>query len=100
MDASLEQLIADFHERDLPALTPRDVSLPWLSGKADTIIGMRRSGKTWFLFQTVTQHVAQDISKQAHLYVNFEDERLLPLETQGLSSIVELYYRRYPDMRQ
>ena len=33
MEAILEQLIADFHERDLPAFTRRHIQLPWLSNK-------------------------------------------------------------------
>lgn len=49
----LERLIADFQQRDLPALTPRDVALPALEGKAGAVIGMRRSGRTSFLFQKI-----------------------------------------------
>lgn len=49
MDALFEQLIVDFHERPLPELTHRELELPALSGKIDAVIGMRRTGKTWFL---------------------------------------------------
>ncbi|MHB8763322.1 MAG: ATP-binding protein [Deferrisomatales bacterium] len=99
MDALFEQLIADFQERDLPALTPRDARLPWLPGKVDALVGMRRSGKTWRLYQAVAERVAQGVPKEAHLYVNFEDERLLPLDAAALGRLVEVYYRRYPEMR-
>ena len=44
MEALIEQLIADFHERDLPSFTRRHVRLPRLPLKIDTIIGMRRYG--------------------------------------------------------
>ncbi len=44
MEKIIEELIADFHERDLPAFTRRHIRLPWLSNKIDTVIGMRRSG--------------------------------------------------------
>ena len=47
MNALLEEIIADFHERPLPALTPRETRLPALKGKIDAVIGMRRTGKTW-----------------------------------------------------
>ena len=44
METLLEQLIADFHERELPAFTRRRVQLPWLPGKIDTVIGMGTMG--------------------------------------------------------
>jgi len=42
----LDLLIDDFHERGLPELMPRPQSMAWVSGKANVVIGMRRSGKT------------------------------------------------------
>jgi hypothetical protein len=43
MDSLLEQIIADFQKRPLPQLTRRAAKLPGLSGKIDTVIGMRRT---------------------------------------------------------
>lgn len=53
MDALLKQLIVDFHKRGLPRLTSRACQLPALMGKIDTVVGMRRTGKTWFLYQAI-----------------------------------------------
>ncbi|WP_291323007.1 hypothetical protein [Desulfonatronospira sp.] len=50
MQTIIDQLIADFHEQELPRMTPKQARLPWLPGKIDTVIGMRRSGNTWFLY--------------------------------------------------
>ena len=44
--------------------------------KVVTIIGPRRAGKTFFLFQLMSDLEAMSISRQRMLYVNFEDERL------------------------
>ena len=44
----LDILIDDFHERALPELMPRRQSMARVSHKANVVIGMRRSGKTWF----------------------------------------------------
>jgi len=79
MSALFEQLIVDFHERRLPTTTHREANLPALPGKIDAIIGMRRTGKTWFLFQAMQHYLDQGIPKQAMLYLNFDDERLLPM---------------------
>ena len=99
MSALLEQLIADFHERPLPTPTHRETELPALSGKIDAIIGMRRTGKTWFLFQTMQHYLEQGIPKAAMLYLNFDDERLLPMTAAELGQIIETYYRIFPEHR-
>ncbi len=99
MNALLEQLIADFHERPLPTPTHREAELPALSGKIDAVIGMRRTGKTWFLFQTMQHYLEQGISKEAMLYLNFDDERLLPMTAEDLGQITETWYRLFPEHR-
>jgi uncharacterized protein len=99
MESIIEQLIVDFQKRDLPALTTRRTELPWLKNKADTIIGMRRSGKTYFLFQIAQNMIASGIPREAILYLNMEDERLIPLSTVDLQLIPDIFYRLQPSMR-
>lgn len=99
METILEELMADFHERDLPPFTRRHVKLPWLPNKIDTVIGMRRSGKTWFLFQVISDLASKGISRESILYLNLEDERLLPMTASDLHWIPDVYYRRYPHLR-
>ncbi len=99
MDSLVEQLIADFHERPLPELTHREAELPALSGKIDAVIGMRRTGKTWFLFQTMQRYLDRGIPKEAMLYLNFDDERLSPMGASELGRISEIYYRLFPGHR-
>ena len=95
----LEQIIADYYDRALPKLTRRQTLLPKLSGKVSVIMGMRRSGKTWFMYQEITDLIASGVSPNAILYLNFEDERLLPLQTSDLQEITVAYYRRFPDQQ-
>jgi len=96
----IENLIADFQERELPRVTPRALSLPALPGKADVVVGMRRSGKTFFLYQQIREKLASGIGRERLLYLNFEDERLLPLAAADLSRIPESFYRRFPASRE
>lgn len=96
----LSQAIADFMERPLPAATPRRARLPWLPGKIDTVTGMRRSGKTFFLYQRMGELLARGDPRQSVLYLNFEDERFLPLRASDLHLIPETFYRLYPAMKQ
>ncbi len=100
MERILEELISDFHERDLPALTRRQARLPWLSGKIDSVIGMRRSGKTWYLFQIISDLLTHGMEKERILYLNLEDERLLPITAADLHWIPDVYFRQYPQFRE
>lgn len=100
MDNIIENLVNDFHERDLPLLTPRGIQLPEIPGKIDTIIGMRRVGKTSLVYQAIQEKILMGIPKQRMLYINFDDERLLPLDAEQLHLITESYYRLYPEFKQ
>jgi predicted AAA+ superfamily ATPase len=55
MKTIISQLIDDFQERNLPTPVPRTNIFSEIKGKADVVIGMRRSGKTWFCFQKINQ---------------------------------------------
>lgn len=94
MDPLFDDLVAEAHSRPIPQPTPRRVTMPWLTGKVDAVVGMRRSGKTWFLFQRFQELLATGVPREALLYVNFEDERLGTLTTGDLARVVEAHHRR------
>jgi predicted AAA+ superfamily ATPase len=96
---TLDALLADFEDRGLPKVTPRRVELPGLPGKIDVIVGMRRSGKTYFLYQKIAERLSSGVGRSRILYLNFEDERLLPLSAEALQEIPEAFYRRHPASR-
>lgn len=98
MDA-LEQLIADFQERPLPVVSPRLTRLPDASNMARVVIGMRRSGKTYLLFQEMQRLAAAGVDRGRILYVNFEDDRLQPLGPGVLDRTLETFYRLNPAAR-
>lgn len=100
MNRIIEQLIVDFQERALPEMTPRMAVIPWLPGKVDTIIGMRRTGKTWFQFQVMKGLLDAGRARESILYLNFEDERLLPMTTEDLARIPETFFRLYPALQE
>lgn len=96
---TLRILIADFAEMEIPRPTVRDVKLASLPRKADVLIGMRRSGKTWFLFQELHRLLSAGVGRDRLFYLNFEDERLLPMGTEHLQLVPELFFARYPESR-
>jgi hypothetical protein len=92
----LEQIIDDFHERKLPDLVLRDATAARIPGKANVVSGMRRSGKTWFCFQQMQELISFGLEKEQILYVNFEDERLLPFSYRDFQTVLETYFRKFP----
>jgi len=84
----------------IPAFMPRDVRIPPVPNKAFAVIGMRRAGKTTFLWRVAQQHIQSGAPREHVLYFNFEDERLLDLKVGDLQLIVETYYEMYPQVRE
>lgn len=88
-------LIKEFHERKLPEVYPRALEIPE-TGKIVSLIGARRIGKTSYFFQMVGKLEA-GVGRERILYVNFEDERILPLDVKDLNLIFDAYYELYPE---
>jgi len=92
----LSQLIDDFLERDLPVPIRRDRRAPEVPGRAVTVVGMRRVGKTWFCYQRMQDLLARGVPKQRLLYLNFEDDRLLEFQSKDFQTILDVYFGRFP----
>ncbi|OGV32926.1 MAG: ATPase [Lentisphaerae bacterium GWF2_45_14] len=99
MKRIISQLIDDFHERELPELSLRNREFPELANKADVIIGMRRTGKTFFCFQRMKQLLSSGIPMNQILYLNFEDDRLLDFSVKDFQTVLDVYYSKYPENR-
>jgi len=99
MKAVLSHLIDDFHERRLPDSVPRTARLAGLPGKVDVVIGMRRSGKTFFCFQVIGGLVQGGVDRERILYINFEDDRLAGFSLADFQGLVDVYFGKYPALR-
>lgn len=95
----IRQKIVDSIASKPPALTRRDVRLPGVRGKAIAVIGMRRSGKTTFLWQLLAERLARGTTREGLLYFNFEDERLAGMSAADLQWVIEEYYSLHPEWR-
>ncbi len=97
MNQVLKTIIKDFHLRSLPPFKQRHLDVPLDLDKIITIIGPRRAGKTWYLFQLMATLEKRGIKREQILYINFEDERL-DLET-DYDRILGAYFELYPDQK-
>jgi uncharacterized protein len=100
MKALLHDLLEEFHGKiaELGDLVLRDVAFPELRNKIKVAIGMRRTGKTSLLLQKI-QTMLRDSPdlRDSILYLNFEDDRLLPLTPQMLGELLDSFYSLYPE---
>ncbi|MBC2697346.1 MAG: ATP-binding protein [ANME-2 cluster archaeon] len=90
---TIKKLIILAQERDVK-FAQRDTQI-YFSGKINTIIGSRRAGKTYFMYQIINQLKSEN--KDKIIYINFEDERLFPIKKEELDLILDAYYELYPD---
>jgi len=75
----------------------RQLEFPQTEDVIKVAMGMRRSGKTYFLYQTINQLLAAGIPKQQILIINFEDDRLLPMTSKEMGALLDAFYTLYPE---
>jgi len=95
----LKEMILDFQEIDIPTGVPRRVDISPVSGKTTVCIGVRRSGKSTFMFQLMQRLQDSGVSRRNILYLNFFDDRLHSLHHDSLGVILEAYFSLYPEKK-
>jgi predicted AAA+ superfamily ATPase len=95
----LQVILGEFYQKLnlLSNIVMRDAQFPNAPSKVKVAIGMRRAGKTYFLFQQILKMMSEPLSKTSILYINFEDDRLFPLNEQKLAKLVDAFYSLYPE---
>lgn len=53
-------------------------------------VGIRRTGKSYMMYQQIRQLESKGVSLSQIVYVNFEDERLLEMTAEDLNTILEI----------
>jgi len=72
----LKEIILDFQDFEFETGTSRHLEITPVKGKATVCIGVRRSGKSTFLFQVMQRLLDGGVSRRNILYLNFFDDRL------------------------
>lgn len=95
MKEQIKRIVADFHQMPLPDFRRRSLEVPLDLGKIISIVGPRRAGKTFYLFQLMSDLMRRGVDRQAILYLNFEDERL---DLEGKNDLIfDAYRELYPE---
>ncbi|WP_165173261.1 ATP-binding protein [Adlercreutzia sp. ZJ242] len=108
IDATIRMLLDDFRQTILPSVSreiiSRDLSLgkitpPKVGGTAKAVVGMRRSGKTFRLYQEILRIVDSGVDLGRICYLNFDDDRLRPYAGDLISRTLEIFFEDNPDAR-
>ena len=99
MIETIKSIILDFQENRLETGVPRRLRIKTVRGKATICIGVRRSGKSTFMFQIIQRLLDSGVSRQNILYLNLFDDRLHNLRADNLNLITEAYYSIYPEKK-
>jgi len=92
----LKSIMLEFQQRELPALMKRNLEVKTDLPVIVTLIGARRSGKTYMLYQVISELIDKGVARESIIFLNFEDERIL-LNTNELDLILQAYSEIYPD---
>lgn len=97
----LEEVIVEFHKMGIPELNKRELmhNIPVDMDKAITIIGLRRVGKTYLLYQIAQELIDNGLKLENIFYINFEDNRLEGISSSDLSKVIELYKKHNPEAK-
>lgn len=74
----------------------RKYAFPVAKEAIKVAIGMRRCGKTTFFFQTIQKLVQDGVPIERVLHINFEDDRLQPLDYKGMGKLIDDWYTLHP----
>lgn len=96
------ELMRDFHEKELPELIERitEYSLRTPLKRAVVLTGVRKSGKTYSMFQAIKKLMAEGVAKKRILYINFEDSRLSDAAVSDLNNLLDVFFEIYPENKQ
>ncbi|MCC5931151.1 MAG: ATP-binding protein [Cyclobacteriaceae bacterium] len=96
MKEVVKNIILENQDAELPELSTRNLEVPLHTNIIVSLIGARRSGKTYILYHLIKKLYRENVSPENILFINFEDERL-KLESKDLDIILQAYQELYPD---
>jgi len=92
----IETLYEEHQERLKREYYTRNTKFSFLPQKIDVAIGVRRCGKTYFMYQTIDELLKKGTASESILYLNFEDDRLLPMNGKKAGELIDSFYTLFP----
>ena len=90
----LRIIVEGYWRSDLPPTEGRMICLNIESDLINDIIGPRRAGKTYLMYSIINNLLHSGTEKNATLYINFENRKLLPLTPEYFNDLIEIVYAK------
>ena len=97
----IKELLIRFHSSQLPEIINRDIHIPdfRIANKIIVVIGPRRAGKTFVLYQSMKRLIESGRHLTEFIYLNFENEKLAELKASQLDLIITAYNELYEEKK-
>jgi hypothetical protein len=86
----------DFQGKDFSSIISRNIEIK-PSNKIHTIIGPRRTGKTYLMYKLINDLKVSDINRNQMVYLNFENPLFYDLNFKQIREIIELHWSLFPE---
>ena len=101
----IEEIVRARLSETIPPVVERDdimgpLAAPARFNRVHIVTGMRRSGKTFFLFQRMRELLAQGVPRNRIFYFDFSDDRLPKDDERLMDNVLEEYWRQSPRARE
>lgn len=102
--AEVSTLVRERLQETIPTPSPRadiirELPEPARFNLVHIITGMRRCGKTFYLFQLMRRLLDSGVERNRMLYFDFSDDRLKPLTHGTMQDVIDEYWRQVPEAR-
>jgi uncharacterized protein len=94
----IKSIISQFQNGTIPLTKARSVKIPQNTGQIISVIGARRSGKTYLLYELMNKLIVKGIKLEQIVYINFEDERFLNFQVSDFDSILQSQRELNPNL--
>jgi len=93
----IKQYLLDFQEKKFKNIIERDIKIK-TSEKIHSLIGARRVGKTYMLFNKINELEKEGIDKKQIIYINFESPILNDIVAKEIREILEIQFSLFPEI--
>ena len=93
---NLTKVISEWQLYDPPEVKPRDMNIPLNLDLIISIVGPRRAGKTFLMFNLI-EKLRKEVPRSNILYVNFENEYLTGMKATDFDNLISVFFEMsYP----
>jgi len=89
---AIRRAISEFMTMEFPESIKREINIDLSINKIIVIAGVRRSGKTYEIFNIIKSLLNSGIPMENILYINFEDERFIGFNANDFDFIIDTFY--------